>query len=236
MATHAFGATLTWNSQVVAKLDNVGGYGVTVASRRTTVHKTTDRFETFGPGLVTADDIVLSGYFDHTDSVGQVAMAADAVAGTIRTFAATLPASTGTAVAGSGFLTSYKVGDMDIEGNIPFTATIKPTGVITMTVATVTGASAIAISGAGTVIAPTFAAGTGDYVVDVANAVSTVTFTVTSGETITLGYDGVTQALTSTVASSAVALVAGVIKTFTVTISNTNKASKVYTFRVVRAV
>lgn len=235
MALDSFGATFTWNSQAVAQLDTIGGFKLAIGSRETTYHKTTDRFRTFAAGLVTAENIPISGHFVHDDTNGQIAMIADAAAGTARAFSVGYPAASGTTFSGTGFIAAIEVGQMDVEGNIPFTAEITPTVAPTFATSSVSGMSACAVSGAGTVIAPTFGVGVYEYVVDVANAVSSVTFTCTSTETITLTYGSSSQSLTTTVASAAVALTAGALLSCTVTISDTGKAAKVYKFHVVRA-
>lgn len=233
MATHSFGATLTWNSQVVANLDKVGGFKLTVDERETTVHKTTDRFKTFGAGLVTVGDIPITGYFDHTDSAGQLAMMTDAAAGTERTYLVTLPASTGSTLTGTGFIKEVETGEMDTEGNIPFTATIKPTGAPVFATATVTGMSAVGFSD-GVLIMPTFAIGVYDYVVTItAGKTSTVVTPVdeSSGEIITITTDGGSSQVVATgEASSACVLDVDDVTKIVVTISHATKAPKVYTF------
>jgi len=233
MPTHSFGATLTWNSQVVANLNSVGGYKLTVAKRKTTVHKTTDRFETQAAGLVEAADIPIVGFFDHTDTNGQIAMFADAAAGTERTYIITPPTSTGASLTGTGFISDISTGEMDTEGNIPFTATITPTGKPTFAVATVTGMSACGFSN-DVLMMPTFAIGTFEYVVTITNGQTSTVITpvdASDGEVITItAPDGTTQTVATGVASSAITIAADEDNVILITISHATKASKVYKF------
>jgi predicted secreted protein len=234
-AKHSFGTTLTWDSVSVAGLTAINGVDVSADTVEVSNHLSADAYKEYLVGMIEPGELSVEGQFDYTDTTGQHAMLADLNGRAAKTWTITFPSATGATWTGSGFLVGFKIGDATLDNAIPFSARIKLTGKPTFAVSAVTGASACVISGAGTVIAPTFAVGTFDYVVDVANGVTEVTFTVTSTETIVLGYDGLTQSLATTVASSAVALTAGAIKTFTVTISADNKSPKVYTFRVVRA-
>lgn len=232
MATHSFGATLTWNSQVVAELTNVGGLKMTIDKREKTVHKTSNRFKTYGAGLVEAGDIAVSGYFLYSDTNGQIAMIADAKAGTERTYLITLPAATGATLTGTGFISDISTGEMDLEGNIPFEATITPTDEATFAVAASAGASALTIATA--TIYPTWAIGTFSYVATTTGATFTVTPTAAAG-TITVTANGVTQTVLTGQASSAIS--AGSANTVTpvvVTVTETNKAPKTYTINVTR--
>jgi len=233
MVTHGFGATLTWNSQVVANLNSVGGLKLTIDSRETTVHKTADRFKTFGAGLVEAGDIPIVGYFDHTDTNGQIAMVTDAQAGTERTYLVTLPSSTGATLTGTGFITEISTGEMDTEGNIPFSATIKPTGKPTFAVTAVVGMSACGFSN-DVLMMPTFAIGTYEYAVTITNGQTSTIVTpvdATSGEVITItGPNGASQVVATGVASSAIAIASDALNDIVVVISKTGCSSKTYTF------
>lgn len=234
-AFHALGTTLTWDSVSVARLTAINGVEVTADTVEVSNHLSSDAYKEYLVGMIEPGELSVEGQFDAADTTGQHAMLVDLNARAAKTWTITFPSASGATWTGSGFLVGFKVGDATLDGAIAFSARVKLTGKPTFAVAAVTGMSACVISGAGTVIAPTFAVGTFDYVVDVANGVASVTFTCTSTETITLAYGTSTQSLTTEVASAAVALTAGEILTCTVTISDTGKSSKVYTFRVVRA-
>ena len=232
MPKHSFGAFLSWNGQTVAELEDIGGFKLTIGSRETTVHKTSDRFKTYAADLVEAGEIPISGFFDPTDSNGQVAMIADAAAGTERTYLVTLPAATGATLTGTGFITDIEVGKLNKEGNIPFTATIKPTGAPTFAITGVVGMSAVGFSN-DVLMMPAFAIGTYEYVVTITNGQASTVITpvdAISGEVITITANGVSQVVATGVASSAIAVASDAMTDIVITISKAGCAPKVYTF------
>lgn len=226
MAKHSFGATLTWNSQLVAELEDIGGLKLSIGSRETTVHKTTDRYKTFAADLVEAGDIPVSGWFVESDTNGQIAMIADAAAGTERTYLVTLPAATSATLTGTGFITVIEVGKLNKEGNIPFTATIKPTGAPTFAVSASNNLSNLVLTTA--TLYPTFAAGTYLYTATTTGASFTVTPTFSAG-VCTITANGVSQDVLTGAASSAISAgAAGTVTEVTIEVTETNKAKKVY--------
>jgi hypothetical protein len=203
-----------------------------VDSVDTTTHDSSDNYKESIPGLLEAGDISLEGFFDYEDSTGQIAMLTDANARTTRAAIIEFPSATGTTWSFNGYITALKIGDAPIDGALPFTATIKPVGKPTLTIATVTGMSAIGFSN-GVLMMPTFAIGTYEYVVTITNAeTSTVVTPVdeTSGEVITITANGASQVVTTGEASTAIALSASAMTDIVVTISKTNYAPKTYTF------
>jgi len=234
MSTHAFGTAFTWNSQTVAKLTAINGIETTAEAVDVTTHQSADYYKEFIAGLLEAGDVALEGNFDATDANGQIAMLTDMNARTARDCTITFPSSTGTVWSFNGIITSLKIGDAPIDGLIPFSATIKPTGKPTLTVATSAGLTTpfFAISESA-VVYPDPAATTYDYVATVLTAVDSVTITPTAtAGTITVNGN----AVTSGEASSAIALgAAGTITTATIVVTETNKAPKTYTIRIARA-
>lgn len=232
----AKGTTLSWNGATVAQLSTINGPELTVASVDTTTHQSADNYTTSKPGLITAGDISLEGYFDPTDTAGQHAMITDLNAGTSRTWIITFPSASGTTWTGTGYLTSLKVGDAAIDGNIPFTATIKPTSKPTFAVATVVGMSACGFSN-DVLMMPTFAIGVYEYVVTItAGQTSTVVTPVdaTSGEIITITTDGANAQVVATgEASSACTLDVDDVTQIVATITKTGYAPKSYYFNCV---
>jgi hypothetical protein len=163
-------------------------------------------------------------------------MMTDFNARTSRAGVITFPASIGTSWTFTGFITAIKIGDAPLNGAIPFSAKIKPTGKPTLAVATSAGMSAVTISNSA-VLAPTFAIGTFIYVATVLTGVSSLTFTPTAAAgVITITANGQSQVVTTGQASSAIALgSAGSITPVVVTVQETNKAPKTYTFYIDRA-
>lgn len=120
-----------------------------------------------------------------------------------------------------------------IDKKIGIQATIRVTGAVTrsLTAAALT-TPFFAVSGAGTVILPTPSATGGNYIVNVANAIESVTVTPTSTSgTITV--DGVSVA--TGVASAAKTLTAGAIKECVIKVTETGKLPVFYRLLLARA-
>lgn len=128
MANQSFKTTFKWNAIAIAELTSINGLEITVDSIDTTTHSSADGFRTFLPGMAAAGDVSIEGYFAKTDTTGQHAMVTDAIARTSRAALIEFNTSPVAKWSFSGFITSIKIGDADLEGNIKFSATIKPTG------------------------------------------------------------------------------------------------------------
>lgn len=234
----AFGTTIQWNAVAIAKIKTIPGLEATRTSIDDTTHDSAGGITESLPGLISVADLPIEGYFKPSDTTGQLAMWTDFLSGVVREFIITLPAEIGATWTANGWLKAYKAGNADIDGNIPFTATIAHAGGIPVLGTSATaGMSALAISGSA-VVTPTFAIGTFDYTANVLTAVASVTFTPTSAAgTITIVANGASQTVTTAQASSAIALgAAGSITPAVVTITQAGKTPKVYTVRVVRGV
>lgn len=233
-AVHSHGTIFNWDGVDIAEIDTVNGIEVTMSSVDVTNHQSADHFTESIPGLLTAGDVSLIGNYIYSDTTGQQAMLTDMLARSVKTGIITFPASTGTTWTFSGYPTACKIGDAPIDGKIPFTATIHPTGKPTLAVSTSTGLTTpfLAISESA-VITPDPANDAYTYVATVLTGVSSVTVTPTAtAGTITV--NGNTVATGE--ASSAIALgAAGSVTEITVIVTETNKAPVTYTIYLSRA-
>jgi len=230
---HTFGTTFKWNNVAIAGLNVINGIEITSTSIDNTTHSSAGAVTAAIQGLLSVGDASIEGFFDISDTTGQQAMLADQLARTSREFIITFPA--GATWTANGFVTALKIGDAPVDGQLPFSATIKHAGgVPVLGVTAVAGMSALTISNSA-VVSPTFAIGTFDYVATVLTGVSSVTFTPTSAAgTITITANGISQTVATGVPSSAIALAVGV-NVVTVVITESGKTPKTYTVRVVRA-
>ena len=229
--THAFGTVFKWNGIPVAGLNSINGIDISVDQIDITTHDSTGGYKEYMSGLMDTGDVPISGYFDSSDTTGQLTMLTDMNAKTTRECIIQFPVSTGTIWTFNGLITSMKIGDSSVDGAIPFTATIKPTGQPVLTVAVSAGMSAMALSGAA-VLSPVFAIGTTDYVATVLTGVASLTVTPTAA----LGVITVNgTVVTSGQASGTINLgAAGSVTIITVVVKEALKASKTYTIRVAR--
>ena len=126
--THAFGTTFSWGGAVVGGLDNIGGVEINVALQKVTSHDSPDAFEEYIAGLLDVGEVPISGYFDPADATGQQAMLTSAQARTSGACVITFPASTKATWTFTGLISNIKIGDSPVDGALPFSASIKPTG------------------------------------------------------------------------------------------------------------
>lgn len=231
MKKHAFGTTLTWNSQTVGSLHNIGGVEVTAEMVDTSTHQSASAFTEKLPGMLSVSDIPVEGYFDPADTNGQVAMVTDATARTSRAVVITFPDSIATWSA-TAYISAIKVGDNPINGMIPFSATLSVTGAPTLAITASNNCTALTITTA--TLYPTFAQGTYDYVGTSTETGLTFTPTFAAG-TCSITNGTATVVTTTGTESGSLALGAsGTQTTFVMTIQETNKAPKVYTFKIAK--
>lgn len=134
--THAFGTTFSWGAAVVAGLNAINGIEITAETVDVTTHDSEGAFKEFLPGFLDAGNVTLDGFFDPTDTTGQQKMLTDALARKIEECVITFPVSTKATWTFDGLITSIKIGDAPVNGAIPFSAAIKPSGKPVFAIAT----------------------------------------------------------------------------------------------------
>lgn len=134
--THAFGTTFKWESALVGGLDNIGGVELTADTVEVTAHDSTGGFKEYITGLLDTSEVSISGYFDPADTTGQQKMLTDMQTSTVGECIITFPVSTKATWTFDGVIKSIKIGDNPVDGAIPFSASIKPTGKPTFAIAT----------------------------------------------------------------------------------------------------
>lgn len=227
---HAFGTTFKWNNVAVAGLNTINGIEITAETVDVTSHDSPGAFKEFITGFLDAGEVSLEGFFDPEDTTGQQAMLTSALAREIKECVITFPASTGTTWTFNGLITAIKIGDAPVDGAIPFSASIKPSGQPVFAVATATGLTDLAITGA--TLIPAFDSGVKDYVATAAALAATVTVTPTASGVIKVNGNTVTTGD----ASGDITLGAvGTITVINIEVAEPNKAAKKYTISVARA-
>jgi len=228
--THAFGTKFNWDGKQVASLRNVGGVEFNVDTVDVTTHDSEGAFKEFIAGLLDAGAVPISGFFDHEDADGQLAMVADCAAREVKPATIVFPASTGAQWDFNGLITNIKVGDTPTDDGIPFSATVKVSGKPTLTVTTATGLTNLAMTGA--TLIPAFGASVKDYVATADALIATVKVTPTAAGTIKVNGSVVATGQ----ASGDITLgAAGSITKITIEVTEENKATKKYTISVARA-
>jgi predicted secreted protein len=233
-ANAAFGTTLTISSTAIAELTNIGGVDISMDTIDVTNHDSPDAYREFIGGLIDAGEVPVEGNF-YPGDVGQVALLTALNSRTTAAFVITFPAAVGANWNFNALVTGFKAADAPVDGQLPFSATLKISGKPTLNITASTGLTTpfFTVSGAGTLIVPAASGSVYDYVVNIATGVSSVTITPTaSAGTITVNGNTVTSGQ----ASSAIALgAAGSVTTATIVVQETNKTPKTYTLRLTRA-
>ena len=229
--------TLTWHGDSPLELTSIGGVDISATKVDTTTLGSANYYKEFIPGLLEAADVPITGLF-RPDDAGTILLKTDMEARTSQTFTIAFPTALSTTTwTGTAYITRFKTGDVTSEGLIEFEATMSIVSKPTLGVTASTGPTDILITGNAGVVGevPTYAAGTYIYSVDTsADATFTVTVTAPAATTIIMNIDGGSDiSLATTVASGAQATTSGAITTAVITVTETGKSPKIYTFRCV---
>jgi hypothetical protein len=234
--TIGHGSVFEWGGTAIAGLTKFGGIDMTRDQvDATDMDSTFD--EILAGGYIKTNGISIEGFFDSADE-GQLALEADFLSGTMDDFGITMPNAAEISAA-SSLITAYKIGDIEKDGYIPFSATVKPNGAAAINRIVSTGLTTpfFAVSESG-VIVPAPSGSVTKYTVNFATEITGITITPTaSAGVITItDEDGNSQTVTSGLASTSIALgAAGSIKTVMIAVKETGKVPRVYTLDLVRA-
>ena len=221
----AKGTTLAWGSNTVALLKSIGSPEMTVEMLDATTHQSGTGCKEFIGGLIDWGDVPVTGEIDQTDTDGQVAMVTDARNRTMREVVITPPNSIFT-LTFNALISAIKFGDFPHEGLIPFSATLKVTGDVTLAIAASTGLTTpfFALSGSG-VLTPAAAGDKYEYTYALPNGTTSLTVTPTA----TAGVITVNGNVVATgVASSAISVPTTGITKITIVVTETGKQPKTY--------
>lgn len=235
----AWGTVLTRAGNPIAELTTITS-SQTADTLDVTSHDSPSGFREFVSGLKDAGELTLEGNFYPGDALGQIAMHADLVSGTVREYILTFPAAMAASLTCDGFVTAFGTGAPH-DDKVPFSATIKLTALPVLAVTAsnnITVLTGIEETGAAALdFIPNFAAATYEYSCDGINTASTyiqITATFAAGVG-TVECLGVTQTILTTVQSGQILIgAADSITDVTVTIKETNKVATVYVIHVPR--
>lgn len=235
MAFQAVGTKLMIGANSVAELKGIGGLDLSADTIDTTTLDTTGGYRTFITGFKDAGEVSVSGFFNPNDVNGQIAIYNAFNALTTLAFQIVFPSSVGATWSFNGIVTNFKT-DVQLEDAIPFECTIKVSGQPTLGLTQSTGLTALALTGTGGSLTPTFNAGKYDYTF---SGITGTSYTVTAtgaGQILNLYQDGAfVQTLTSGTASNSIAISAiGEVDNIMITAQETGKIQKVYNIRVVK--
>lgn len=233
MPHKALGTKLKIGANSVADLTEIGGMEL----KADTIDVTTldgDGWRAFIQGVKEAGEVGLSGYFNPADTNGQKALYDLFGTGLLTNFVILFPSDFGAEWDFAGIVTAIKTG-AKLEDAIPFECTIKVSGAPSLGLTASAGLSALALTGAGGTLTPTFANGTYSYAFSGVTATSVTVTATAASHTLALYVDGVfNQNLTSGSASTAIAMSAIGSKMLTILANEAGKTQKVYEVVVVK--
>jgi len=232
-ATWAKGTTLSRDGNTIAELETINAPKPEMEMKIIKRHDADDDYVEKIALWKDGKSIDIAGHFKNNDTNGQIGLQSDFDNKTKQSFILTFPTSLGASWAFNAYVTNYHVDPSSIDDDVKFTATLEITGKPTLTLSTAGGLTTPFFAVSAGDVAPTAAADTYTYVVDVPNATSSVTITPTSTSTDSITVDGNT--VESGEASSSIALTAGEIRTVEIVCTEANKADLTYTLYIVRA-
>mgnify|MGYP001296959650 FL=1 len=126
-ATRALGTKLTKDTTEIGGLTSIGGIEITADTVDVTTLDSDGGYREFLGTFKDGGEVTIEGFFDP-ESEGQLAMQDSLDSGLAEDYKITFPTTPAAEWAFEGVVTGLKVGDVDVDGNIAFGATIKVSG------------------------------------------------------------------------------------------------------------
>lgn len=236
MAQRAIGTILQIGAAAIAEVKSIGGIELTADTIETTTLSSTGGYKEFIGGFKEAGEVTVTGFFNPSDTNGQMAMYSAFQSGVTNSFTIIFPSTLGASWVFTGVVTGFKTTDIDTDNAIGFESTIKVSGAPSLGTTASAGLSALALTATGGTLSPAFANGNYSYTFSGVSATSaTVTATTAGAQTIKLYIDGTySQDLVSGSPSAAIPLTINIGKKLTILANESGKTQKVYEVVVVK--
>lgn len=233
MATRALGTKIKIGSNFIAELTSISGLDISAETIDVTNLDHVDGWRRFIGGMKDGGEVSISGYFNSSDTNGQVAMYNNLDSGTEIAYTILFPASLGASWDFNGIVTKFTTG-AELEDKVSFEASIKVSGKPNLGLTPSAGLTGLTVTGAGGALSPTFNSGTYFYSYSGLTATS---FTVTatgSNQNIQMYVDGnFVQTLTSASPSQSIPMSIG-SKKVTILANESGKTQKMYEIVVIK--
>ena len=235
-AGHGFGTTLELAGNAIAELTSIGGVSIDLEAVDVTSHQSASAYREYIGGLLNVSSIPIEGNFYAGDTTGQVALKTLMDSRVTGAFVITLPAAFATTWTFNALATNVTIGSFPVDGKIPFSGSLQPTGKPVLGITASVNITALGITdnvGAATLL-PAFAAATYEYVVTTAAAAVTyhITPTFAAGICTVVDGNGGTQTVLTTADTGEIAVSDAGFHTTTATVKETGKVGTVYTFHI----
>ncbi|TFE30835.1 histidine kinase [Cohnella luojiensis] len=227
-AKRSVGTKIKIGLNFIAGLTSIGAPEKTADTLDITTLDSDGGYREFIGGFKDGGEVSISGYFDPSD-LGQTALDTAFEAGDATSFEIIFPSDLGASWVFNGVVTSYSGGNAELEEIVAFEATIKVSGKPVLALTASAGLSALALTGAGGALAPTFDNGKYTYTFSGVTAASITVTATAAGHTLKLYLDGVfSSELTTAVASGAIPLTLNVAKKLTIVAQEEGKTPVIY--------
>lgn len=137
-ATRALGTKLkkgtTPSQKEIGGLTSIGGIEITADTIDTTTLSSDGGYREFIGSFKDAGEVPIEGFFYADNSSNQMEFQTSIDAGTAEDYEITFPTTPAASWKFKGVVTGFKVGDVDVDGTIGFSATIKVSGKPTLTI------------------------------------------------------------------------------------------------------
>ncbi|HHV42729.1 MAG TPA: hypothetical protein GXX72_07820 [Clostridiaceae bacterium] len=134
-ATRALGTKLMKDTQAIGGLTSIGGIEITADEIDVTTLDSDDGYKEFIGGFKDAGEVTIEGFFD-SENDGQLAMQTSLDDGEAEDYKIQFPTKPPTEWNFKAVVTGFSVGNVDVDGNVTFGATLRVSGKPTLTVGT----------------------------------------------------------------------------------------------------
>lgn len=137
MATRALGTLLkkgTSSPKTIGSLTSISGIEITADTIDVTTLDSDGGYREFIGAFKDAGEVVAEGYFDPNSSSNQADLQTALDGGVEDDYSIEFPTTPAAKWEFKGVVTGFKVGDVDVDGTITFSVTIKVSGKPTLTV------------------------------------------------------------------------------------------------------
>ncbi|HSH35206.1 phage tail tube protein [Schnuerera sp.] len=132
-ATRALGTKLLKGEQAIGGLTSIGGIEITADEIDVTTLDSDGGYREFIGGFKDAGEVPIEGFFD-AENEGQLAMETSLDDGLAEDYKISFPTKPPAEWDFKAVVTGFKVGDVDVDGNITFGATLRISGKPNLTV------------------------------------------------------------------------------------------------------
>jgi predicted secreted protein len=235
LAQRAMGTLLRIGANSIAEVTSITPPEMTTDTIDVTTLSSTGGYKESIPGFKDAGEVGVVGFFNPSDTLGQMALYTAFQNGTIDSYTIIFPSALGASWTFTGGVTGFKTTGVEVDGAIGFEVTIKVSGAPSLGTTASAGLSALALTAAGGTLSPAFANGNYSYTFSGVSAASATVTATAAAHTIKLYIDGVySQDLVSGSPSASIPLTINIGKKLTILANESGKTQKVYEVVIVK--